>query len=96
MCHFRCKNNNTVIQCLSSLDSELSEQIVQPLTRGVHETRLALESIRLESEYCARTQTNALTGVWSYTGDFDHATLKAHIFYKVGRKYFWLVSFKKA
>ena len=34
-------------------------------------------------------------GFWWFWG-FTHSTLKAHIFYTVGRKYFWPVSFKKA
>ena len=34
-------------------------------------------------------------GCWWFWG-YNHSTLKAYIFYTVGRKYFWPVSFKKA
>ena len=34
-------------------------------------------------------------GCWWFWG-YNHLPLKAYIFYTVGRKYFWLVSFKKA
>ena len=80
---------------ISSKEMEIKIEISNFLIKLCCNSMIIAKKPEVNWNFGGKMPNYSCGGCWWFWG-FNHSTLKAHIFYTVGRKYFWLVSFKKA
>ena len=80
---------------ISSKEMEIKIEISNFLIKLCCNSMIIAKKPEVNWNFGGKMPNYSCGGCWWFWG-YNHSTLKAYIFYTVGRKYFWPVSFKKA